>query len=354
MDVRDLKEEIINRELLSDILSELGCHHIQDRGDYITCGNRDGDNPRSIVVYKNEYISCTNYTRQITKNGRAADIFDLIAYIRDCSFAEAMKFVCELIGLEYYGERTNEPESLQILRLLRDMSIGDDENNDIPVKPISENVMKYYLPCGNVMFEDDGISLLTQRTFEISFDPQTNSICIPIRDEVGSLIAVKARRFKYTSDTPIEKRRFCDQLSPDESKYFYLEPGAKSQVLYGLYKNEKAIQNQGVVFVGESEKFTLQLYEMGYYGVSTGGSKVSKRQVEMITRLGVKIVFCFDKDISEEDLQHIAGQFMSGIDIYAIIDKDNILDAKESPSDNMYKWDKLLKNNVYKINKVGE
>ena len=69
MDIRDLKEEILNRELISDILTEIGCHHIRDKGDYIQAGNKDGDNPNSIVVYKNEYISCLNYTRQITKNG---------------------------------------------------------------------------------------------------------------------------------------------------------------------------------------------------------------------------------------------------------------------------------------------
>ena len=52
MDIRDLKEEILNRDLLIDILSEIGCHHVQDRGDYIQCGNKDGDNTKSIVVYK--------------------------------------------------------------------------------------------------------------------------------------------------------------------------------------------------------------------------------------------------------------------------------------------------------------
>ena len=340
MDVRDLKEEIINRELLSDILSELGCHHIQDRGDYFTCGNRDGDNPRSIVVYKNEYISCTNYTRQITKNGRVADIFDLIAYTRDCSFAEAMKFACELAGIDYYGDREDLPESLQILRMLKDMSIDCDEDNSC-IKPISEKILSYYLPYGSKMWEDSNVSLATQRFFELSFDPCTNSVAIPIRDELGTLVAVKARRLEYDP-------------SAGESKYFFLEPGPKSLVLYGLYQNLKLIQEQGIVYIGESEKFVHQLYEMGYYGVSTGGSKVSKRQVEMLTRLGVKIVFCFDKDILEEDLQHIANQFMSGINIYAIVDKNNILDEKESPSDNVQKWDKLLKNHVYKINNGGE
>lgn len=348
MDIRDLKEEIINRELLPDILSEIGCHHIQDRGDYIQCGNKDGDNPRSIVVYKNEYISCTNYTRQITKNGRSADIFDLISYFEDCSFAEAMRFVCGIAGIDYYGAREDMPESLQILKLIQDMNTNS-EDDSAPLKPISERILSYYLPCGNVMFEDDGISLETQREFEISFDPSTNSICIPIRDELGTLIAVKARRFKYTPSTPMDKRRFPDELCEDESKYFYLEPGAKSMVLYGLYKNIKAIQQQGVVYVGESEKFCLQLHDMGYYGVSTGGSKISKRQIEMLTRLGVKIIFCFDKDISEDDLKDIANNFMNGVPIYAIIDKDNILQEKESPSDNIDNWGRLVENNVYQI-----
>lgn len=349
MDIRDLKEEIINRELLPDILSEIGCHHIQDRGEYIQCGNKDGDNPRSIVVYKNEYISCTNYTRQITKNGRSADIFDLIAYCEDCSFAEAMRLVCNLAGLDYYGEKADEPESLQLLRLLKDMMISNTDEDATPLKPIPEQILSYYLPYGNVMFEDDGISLDTQREFEISFDPHTNSVCIPIRDELGTLIAVKARRFKYTHDTPMDKRRFPDELGTDESKYWYDQPGAKSQVLYGLYKNAKAIQEQGVVYVGESEKFCMQLYEMGYYGVSTSGSKVSKRQVEMLTRLGVKIVFCFDKDVQEDTLKDIANNFMDGIPIYAIIDKDNVLQEKESPSDNVNNWANLVKNHVYQI-----
>lgn len=348
MDVRDLKEEIINRELLSDILSELGCHHIQDRGDYLTCGNRDGDNTRSIVVYKNEYISCTNYTRQITKNGRAADIFDLIAYIRDCSFAEAMKFACELAGIDYYGEREDLPESLQILRMLKDMSIDCDEENSC-VKPISEKILSYYLPYGNILFEDDGISLSTQTKWEIKYDPQSNSVVIPLRDELGTLIAIKARRFKYTTDTPIEKRRFNDVLSDEESKYFFIEPGAKSQILYGLYQNYDSIKQQGIVYVGESEKFCMQLYDIGYYGVSCGGSKLSKRQIELLTRLGVKICLCFDKDINEDDLVKICNGFMSGVPIYAIIDKNNILNQKQSPSDDVQKWMHLVNNNIYQI-----
>ena len=341
MDIRDLKEEILNREFLTDILSELGCHHIQDRGDYYTCGNPDGDNPRSIVVYKNEYIGCTNYTRQITKNGRAADIFDLIVYVRDCSFAEAMKWVCELAGISYYGEREDLPESLQILRMLKDMSIGDDDEDSSSIKPISENILSYYLPYPNKMFEDDGISLDVQREFEVGYDDFSNYITIPIRDSLGNLVGVKGRYFG----------------EPDEyhSKYLYLEKTNKSKILYGHWQNREYIKNSSFLYIVESEKAVQQLATMGIRNaVSTGGKTISRTQVELVTRTGCTPVFAYDKDVDENELQEIASMFMDGIAVYAIIDKDNILDEKESPSDCAEKWDMLVKEHIYNISKGGD
>ena len=336
MDIRDLKDEILNRELISDILSEIGCHHIQDRGEYYTCGNSDGDNPRSVVVYKNEYISCTNYTRQITKNGRAADIFDLIAYNQDCSFAEAMKFVCNLAGIDFYGEDREIPESLQIIKLLKQMSTGDDNEDDSPVKPISEKVLSYYLPYGNKMFEDDNISLEVQQEFEVGFDASSGYITIPIRDSLGTLCGCKGRYF----GAPDEKH----------TKYTYLEKCNKSKILYGYWQNRDYIKNSQHVFVLESEKAVQQLATMGHRNaVSTGGKTISRHQIDLITRTGCIPILALDKDVQEDELKEIANMFMDGITVYAIIDRDNILNEKESPSDCPKKWAHLVKNNVYKI-----
>lgn len=336
MDIRDLKEEILNRELISDILAELGCHHIRDKGDYIQAGNKDGDNPSSIVIYKNEYISCINYTRQITKNGRAADIFDLIAYVEDCSFAEAMKFACGVAGIDYYGEREDLPESLQILRMLKDMAINDGEDDDCPVKPISEKILSYYLPYGNKMFEDDNISLDVQKEFEVGYCPQSNYITIPIRDSLGTLCGVKGRYFG----------------EPDElhTKYTYLEKCNKSKILYGYWQNRDYIKNSKYIYIVESEKAVQQLASIDIRCcVSTGGKTISKYQVEEITRTGCTPIFAYDKDVDEDELQSIANLFMNGVSVYAMIDKDNILGEKESPSDDYIKWYKMMENNIYQI-----
>ena len=349
MVVSDLKEYILNNDYTEQILSELGCHHIINKGEYITCGNHDGDNKQAITIYLNDNLTCINYTRQLSKDKRTHDIFDLICFAKELSFPESLRWTCNLLGLDYYQEPQDIPESLQILKVVMGMSLSKDQEDNTPLKPISEDILNYYLSYGNVMFEDDGISLNTQKEWEIGYDMHSNSITIPLRDELGTLIALKARRFKYTQDTPLEKRRFNDVLSDGESKYFFIEPGAKSQILYGLYKNFNSIKQQGVVYVGESEKFCMQLYDMGYYGVSCGGSKLSKRQIEMLIRLGVKIIFCFDKDIDEEKLKTITDRFYNGISIYAILDKENILGEKESPSDDINKWLYLIKNHVYQI-----
>ena len=335
MDIRELKEEILQRELISDILSGIGCRHIVDRGEYFSCGNRDGDNPRAIVVYKNEYISCTNYTRQITKNGRSADIFDLIAYVQDCSFAEAMKFVCQLAGIDYYGEAQELPESLQIIRLLKEMSIGDDGEDNSPVKPISEKILSYYLPYGNKMWEDDGISLQTQKEFLIMYDPQSNRIVIPLFDSLNSLVGIKGRLMKK-------------QLDEGEQKYLYMSKFNKSKFIFGLNKTFDIIKQQGYCPVFEAEKSVMIAYEHGVGSVAVCGCQMSKYQIDMLTRLDVPLILCFDKDRTEDEIKNETEKFLKQIPIYYILDKDNLLNDKESPVDDWSKWNTLIKNNIYK------
>jgi len=109
------------------------------------------------------------------------------------------------------------------------------------------------------------------------------------------------------------------------------------------------------IYIVESEKAIQQLASMDIRCcVSTGGKTISKYQVEEITRTGCSPILAFDKDVDEEELESIASMFMDGITVYAIIDKDNILDEKESPSDNPEKWAKLVNNHIYKIDKRGE
>lgn len=340
MDVKELKNYIYENRYVEQILESIKCHHVKYHasGSYWTAANKDGDNKQAIVIRNNEFLYCENYTRQMTNSTRATDIIDLICYTSDLTFPEALRFICNEIGLSYYHDfDENIPESFKILKLLEDMNSNADEEKDIPLKPISESILSYYRPYVNDFFYKDNIDYQTQNAFEIGYDEVTNRITIPIRSEIGDLVGVKGRLFK-------------SDLDEDDVKYIYIEPCARAKVIYGLNKTIDYIKRNGRIYVGESEKFTQQLWSYGYRnGGSTGGKKLSQHQIEMLVRLGVDIVFCFDKDVKKEELEEVAGRFPEGVPLFYMFDENNMLKEKESPSDNPTNWKYMIENNIYKL-----
>ena len=332
----DLKEYIVEQGCIDTILEDLGCGYITKHSGYYTCSNPDGNNKNAVTVYINENITVLNYTRNITKDKRSADIFDLVAFYKDCSFPEALKYVHRLLGLDFYSEREDICESLQILRMLKDMRSGDETEDNEPIKPIPEVILSYYLPYPNKMFESDGISLEVQQEFEIGYDPQSNRITIPIRTPIGDFCGIKGRLFGPSDD-----------YNP---KYLYLERCNKSKVLYGYWQNKDYIKNSKFIYITEAEKGVMQLASMGIRNVvSTAGKTISKHQVELITRTGCIPILSYDKDVQEDELKDIAAMFMDGISVYAIIDTMGLLNEKESPMDREEAWRILSKECVYKI-----
>ena len=339
MDIPAMKEYILENNYAPVILEKLGCHHIKDKGDYITCGNPDGDNNSSVTLYLNTNLTVVNYTRTLNINKKSHDIFDLAEFYLNVNFFEAVKQLCDWCDLDYYKDWNEDlPESLRITKLLVELDNAtsiDDDNT--PLKPIPDHVLSYYYPYVNDMFKNDGISYEIQRLFEIGYDDQTNRITIPIRDELNNLVGVKGRLFKK-------------ELKEDDLKYLYIEPCNRSKILYGLNVALPYIQQKGYVYAVESEKGVMQLWSMGIYNcVATGGKKVSQYQIDMLSRLCVDIILCFDKDVEQTELEELADRFIESVNIYAIIDKNNILEEKESPSDNPDKFVELERNNKYKI-----
>lgn len=336
MDIKQLKTFIYENKKVPDILQEIGCHHIKYHSNkYWTCGNYDGDNQQAITVYDNENLNCINYTRDL---GTPSDLLSLVCFNKQCSFFEGLKFICNYLGIDYYHDFDNDvPESLRITKLIYEMQQDTLDIEDKPLKPISEKILNYYQSYVNDLFKNDGIDYLTQQEFEISYDSETNRITIPIRDELSNLCGVKGRLFKQ-------------DLTENEQKYLYIEPCGRSKILYGLYKTYSYIKQFNKCFITESEKGVMQLWSMGIYNsVGIGGKKISSQQIEKLTRLGVDLVLCFDKDVTMKEIEDIAERFVDGINVYYLFDDKNILDEKQSPSDNPEKWQQLCKECLYKI-----
>lgn len=340
MDVQELKNYIYENKYVEQILDSIGCHHIKyhHSNEYWSCANADGDNNGAIVIYDNEFLMCINYTRQMVKGNRNTDLIDLVCYAKHLTFPQGLKFICEEIGISYYHDFEEDiPESFRILQMIADMNSNITEEKEKPLAPIKEVILSYYKPYVNDIFYEDNIDYKTQKEFEIGFDEETNRYTIPIRSEIGDLVGVKGRYFYR--DVP-----------ENENKYIYLEPCSKSKILYGLHKTLDYIKDKGVVYVFESEKAVMQLWSYGYKNaVSTGGKTISRHQVELLVRLGVKIVLCFDKDVEKSEYENIAAMFPDNIPLFYMFDEDNLLYGHESPSDDSKKWQKLKENNIYKL-----
>ena len=340
MDIEILKEHILENNFIPTILEELGCHHIRKKDGYFQCANPDGDNVTAVCVYENTNLTTINYTRDIS-NGKNihTDLISLVEFYKNETFPYAVKWICDVLDIDYYSNLDEDlPKSLQLTKMLVEMqSVDTESETEKPLKPISEKILSYFKPYVNDMFNEDGVSYETQAEFEIGYDEFTNRITIPIRDDLGNLVGVKARYFYR-------------QVPEDEQKFMYIEKCARSQILYGLYKTINFIKRAQRVFVTEAEKGVQQLYDKGYFeAVATGGSKISKSQIDKLTRLCVPIIFVFDKDITKEELDDIASRFIDGTEVYALIDTIGILNEKESPTDNISKFEQLLEKCMYRL-----
>jgi hypothetical protein len=348
MDVQELKENIVMEEKIEYILEELGMHSIKEHDEYFSCGMSDGNRKNSTIVYKdNLYVDA--HTRNIKDKYGISDIISLVTFVRGTYFSESIKWLCDICNFNYYQQEHIQSGALQWINAMWKVHKEGSSDDDEAIEPIDENMLKYYGRYGNPLFYNDGISYETQWEFELGFDLKYHMITVPIRDEIGTLCGIKGRLYK-------------EHVDENESKYFYLQPCAKSSVLFGLDKTQKFIKENNEVIVCESEKAVMQLWSMGIKNaVGISGHKLSKVQVKKLTHLNVPIVIAYDEGCElGKDGKVDKGYYRSEFDkfleqqtIYCIFDKTKkILTRKESPSDNPEKWKELYNN--YKIKVRGE
>lgn len=337
LEAKILKRKIFNENKIEIILEKIGMKHVNSSNDkFVSCCMPDGDNKMSTIVYKEEYVGVVAYTRDISNGNSNPDIISLVCFVKKVYFSNAIKMICDICGFNYYERDVDTPISLKWLNAIYDMSECEVDENDEDLYPVNDDYLLNFDNCSNIMFLKDGISHSTQMEFEVGFDLLTNSITIPIRDEIGTLVGVKARRFVES----------CD------NKYFYIKSFPKSKVLYGLNKTYEHIVKADEVFVFEAEKSVQIAWTLGLKNcVAIGGHNISKTQAKKLSKLGVNIVLCYDSDIGKDEDGFFekslfikqASKFMENQIIDVMFDFDNELESKQCPIENKEVFKKMYK-----------
>lgn len=148
-----------------------------------------------------------------------------------------------------------------------------------------ECIMDQYDFVGNKRFLRDGISLETQKKYDVHYCVEEDLIVFPWRSAVsGNIVAVKAR-INYPQE--------------DGPKYFYIRKGQVSETLYGYSENYKNLFHADVIMVFEAEKSVMWCDSNGIYNaVALGSNSLSATQAELIMSLEPKEVwFMLDRDL---------------------------------------------------------
>lgn len=197
------------------------------------------------------------------------------------------------------------------------------------------NILNLYEEAYPQIWVDDGISKETMKKYGILYSQSYDRIIIPHRDLDGRLIGIRSRNL---SQWEIEKVGKYMPLRV-EGRY-YSHP--LSLNVYGLGENKENIRNRGICFIGESEKFVLQMESFSGVncGVSTCGSNLNKYQVDLIIRAAAprEMVICYDREDNLNNkyfykLWDMCNKYKNYCKISFICDLEKKLSLKDSPTD---------------------
>lgn len=270
--LEEIKKQLLdNPEYIKELLEHFGYCNIVIRPKYIQFGRDEFSSKKSIVIrLDNQWLWVNDYARNIQK-----DIFGYIMEQRKVSFSDVLNAVKQILNIESFYYLTEQK------------GIFGGFYNRIHKKKYSqsrtydEEVLDQYQKIPNIKFLKDNISLEAQDYFNIRFDVDSQTIVIPIYNQIGDLIGAKAR---------------CNyDVADGEQKYYYHIPCSMSSTLYGYSQNYEYLENN-IVYLFESEKSVMQCYTYGIRNcVALGSGSLSIKQARMLHELHPKaIVFMHD------------------------------------------------------------
>lgn len=338
MDARELKEYIIEKNLIEIVLEKLGCHKIKKNRKDIRCALPSSENGTAVSVKLNT-LSTTVFSESDKVNG---DIITLVSHIKSFKFIQSLKWLHEACNLMFTGlptkkEELNLIDPLALFKNIKCSDIGCYINDELEI--YSSSVLDQYIVMPHIELFREGISVQTQRKYSIAYDPKSKRILFPHRWHSGDendLVGLIGRTLNP------------DWKILDLAKYFPLIPFSKSMNLYGYSENYETIQKSGMVIVVEAEKSVLKNDTFGECNaVALGSHSISQEQKRLLLSLGVEVVLAMDNDVLEDDVKLMCKNFSKFQRVSYIKDTDGLLGKKDSPLDCGYRtYLKLLENRI--------
>lgn len=269
-------------EAICNILEQFDFHNIiiLGNGHEIRFGrsSESKKNAISIRLHDNDWLTVKDFSKAVS-----LDVFSYISQEKGVELKDVFAAVKKELGIDSYYDLDRDTKRTIFGGFFN--KIGKNKKYEQTV--IEETILDAYEKVPAQRFLQDGISIKTQKKFGIGYDRESQRITIPLRNQFGELLGVKARANWDVED--------------GEPKYLFLHKCMMSQILYGYYENYSYMYGDTII-ICESEKSTMQADSMGYHNVvGIGGASISPTQCKLVlSAMPKRIILCLDEGLNME------------------------------------------------------
>lgn len=169
---------------------------------------------------------------------------------------------------------------------------------------------------------DEGISMESLEKFNVRYDAFSDRLVYPIRNLARKIINIGGR----TLDPEWKKKGLRKYT------YFYGWGGAMDTI-HGLVENMDEILKKREVILFEGCKSVLLADTWGIRNTAAIlTSHLNPHQMKILARLGCRVVFALDKEVSIRE-DHNIQKLKDYVEVAYLWDKEDLLDEKDAPVD---------------------
>lgn len=308
MDISELVQSI----KLSDYIGQY-CN-LELRGDeYWCCSPFTNEDTPSFSIRDSEHVYYD------FSSGHGGNIFTFIQKYHKVCFRDALNIAAKYIGVSVGDITLKNHRPCDVFKKFKKPYLNKQRNYKI----LDRHVMAMYefnkskLSC----WEEEGISFDIMNEFGVKYDPFTNRIVFPIFDADGNIINVSGR----TLDEGWKEKGI--------RKYTYLYKLGILDIIYGLDKSMKFINDSQQIIIFEGAKSVMKAYSFGIKNVGAIlTSHLNEYQYKILLNLGVEVIFALDKGVDVTEDKYIKRLSMF-LPVYTVNDIDGLICEKDSPVD---------------------
>ena len=306
----DLVKEIKQRADIVDVISYY-CSTVQKKGKgYVAvCPFHDDHDPSMQISKERQTFHCF-----VCQTG--GDVFTFVQKYDKCSFEEAVRKVCDIIGFDdprlhkqVYAKKIdenlvpvynciNELQKYYVYALTTDE--GKTARDYLEKRKLSQEQcakfgVGYAFKDGNMTIEylkAKGFSLKNIENTGICkaqtsgmSDNNQGRLIFPIKDANGQVVGFSARKINDDPEAP-------KYVNSPETVIF-----TKGNILYNYYLAKQNARHDGYIYVVEGFMDVFAFDTIGITScVALMSTKLTKQHIELLRKFGVEIRICLDGD----------------------------------------------------------